>query len=247
MSVTHLRNYLECPRRFYVRNILHVPEVRSVHQALGTAVHEALRAFLQKYQHEGQVPAKEWLVTTFVEYVRRELLSETEARDVEDIGRKTLEAYFDRYATDFEIQAMSEFDFSSHGVRIGEAAITGTLDKIEWLDADKKTVNVVDYKTGQPENKMRAVKPGGVYHQQLVFYKLLCDYSPRFPYEMISGEIDFVQPTRTGKFVKQKITVTDQDTKQLVDSIQEVWADIHAHAFLDPTTWCGKCEYCVSA
>ncbi|MEK7557319.1 MAG: ATP-dependent helicase, partial [Patescibacteria group bacterium] len=35
MSVTHLNNYLECPRVFYYRNLLHVPQAKTKHQAYG--------------------------------------------------------------------------------------------------------------------------------------------------------------------------------------------------------------------
>jgi DNA helicase II / ATP-dependent DNA helicase PcrA len=244
LSVTHLNNYLACPRMFYIRNVLQVPAVRSVYQALGTAVHGALDDFLYRYQQEARVPAPEVLLASFERHLKREVLTAEEARDVRDVGRDILAAYFDKYSATFNPNAVSEFDFRSHGVRVGSAAITGKIDKIEWLDADKKTANVVDYKTGQPDGKAAALKPGGEYHRQLVFYKLLCDGSPRFPHEMVSGEIDFVQPSRKGTFIKERIVVTEADTKELTETIERVWQEIKGLRFLDPAAWCGECEYC---
>lgn len=241
MSVTHLNNYLTCPRMFYVRNVLRVPAARTVHQALGTAIHAALDSWLR-----AAGPSKQWLIGSFGRNLRREVLADSEAKDVLDVGTKILSAYFDQYATSFNPRAVGEFNFASHGVRVGGAAVTGKIDKIEWLDEARTQANVVDYKTGQPDGKGAALKPGGDYHRQLVFYQLLCDLSPRFPEQMVSGEIDFVQPNKKGVFVKKRIEVTQADLEELQQIISRVWQEIQALRFLDPATWCGKCEYCVS-
>lgn len=244
MSVTHLNNYLTCPHMFYVRNVLRVPSVRTVHQALGTATHEALNGWLGEYQQTGYCPSRDWFLAVFVRHVQREVLSAAEERDVIDVGTKILMAYYDQYASSFNARAVGEFDFSSHGVRVGDAAITGKIDKIEWLDEARTRANVVDYKTGQPDGKAAALRPGGDYYRQLVFYQLLCDVSPRFSGTMVSGEIDFVQANKKGQFVKKRIQVSAEDREELQQTISRVWHEIHDLRFLDPATWCGTCEYC---
>lgn len=245
MSVTHLTHYLTCPHLFYIRNLVRLPAARTVHQVLGTAVHGALKDFLDRYQRDAKCPTRDFLVRSFERHVGRAVLSRPETHDVLDVGRQALSAYFDQYASTFVAAAVGEFDFSSHGVHVGEAAITGKIDKLEWLDGAHQTVHVVDYKTGQPDGKGAALKAGGDYWRQLVFYKLLCDASPRFSPTMVSGEIDFVQPNRQGVFVKKRIEVLPAEAEELKRTITCVWRDIHALRFLDPTTWCGKCEYCV--
>ena len=61
---------------------------------------------------------------------------------------------------------------------------------------------------------------------------------------MVSGEIDFVQPSRAGKFSKKKITISDDYTKQLTEQIKDVATNINALEFLNDDTACGECEYC---
>jgi hypothetical protein len=106
---------------------------------------------------------------------------------------------------------------------------------------------VIDYKTGNPDNKSSELKPDGDYHRQIVFYKLLCDLSPKFPYTMTSGEIQFVQKSsRDGKFKRNHIKVSSEDLDRLKTQIKSVYEDIQKLQFLNPSEWesCGECEYC---
>ena len=60
-----------------------------------------------------------------------------------------------------------------------DVPIKGKLDKLEFFGKD---VNVVDYKTGDPEKAKEKLLPpndkkpnGGDYWRQAVFYKILVD------------------------------------------------------------------------
>jgi DNA helicase-2/ATP-dependent DNA helicase PcrA len=84
----------------------------------------------------------------------------------------------------------------------------GKLDKLEF---DGKQVNVVDYKTGNPNNaKPKISGPsekeplGGDYWRQAVFYKLLVDRSP-FGWQVISTEFDFVEPDNKKNYKRKNI------------------------------------------
>lgn len=259
MSVTHLNNYLDCPRKFYIRNVLYVPSARTKHQAMGTAVHEALNDFCRKFNDTGKLPQKSELLALFEAYLSREVLTHAEAADVRDTGRLALGGYYDHYQDTLCRHAVGEYDFRSHGAVVplpdgGAVPITGKIDKMELIDeADVQkdgrwkrgaAVNVVDYKTGDPEKGMRKLKVGGSYHRQLVFYKLLCDESPRFAFTMTTGEIDFIQPSEKKGFVKKKLIVTDSDVNELKETIARVWGEIQALKFLEDNAACGKCEYC---
>lgn len=139
-----------------------------------------------------------------------------------------------------------EVDFRSHSVVMEGVPITGKLDKIQLLDEADRTVHVVDYKTGLPDNKSSELRPGGEYHRQIVFYKLLCDSSNRFPYQMVSGEIDFVQKSKSGDFVRKVINVTPEDIENLKTQIKDVYKDIMSLRFLelDEFERCGQCDWC---
>lgn len=230
MSVTHLNHYLEDPQLFYARHILRVPSVRTSHQAMGTAAHNALQDFFQAFVTEGALPGKQLLLTRFQHHAEREALSKQEYEDVLAVGTQQLDAYYDYYQNDFQQNTLGEYDFRPHNVRVDGVPITGKIDKIELLE--QKQVNVVDYKTGSPERGLTKLKPGKDYHRQIVFYQLLCENSPQFEYEMVSGEVDFIRPNKKGEFVKKKIEVTDKDKQQLTADIKRVWQEIQELKFL---------------
>jgi DNA helicase-2/ATP-dependent DNA helicase PcrA len=244
MSVTHLNAYLECPRKFYFRHLLRVPIVKDKYLAFGTAVHSALYDLFTGKMKPNRRTA-EWLVKRFDHYLVREPLSLTDRTHTQQLGRLVLPAWFERYRREFTTTAMTEYNFGSHRIYSGDLPLTGLIDKVEVLDAKAKAVNVVDYKTGNPDAKGAALRKDGEYYRQLVFYKLLADRSSRFPYTVVSGEIDFIQPSkRTGSFVKKRYDLSEAEVAALEELIQTTWKDIKALRFLDPDVGCGECEYC---
>lgn len=239
MSVTHLNNYLECPRLWYYRNLLQAPAAKTKHMAFGTAVHAAL---FDLFGAKGV--SQHYLLERFTYHLHREVLADKDLSDSEELGRQVLSAYFTRNHTKFVPAVAREFSFTGHGIHVDDLRLTGKIDKVELVNKKSQQVNVIDYKTGNPDGKSAALNPGGTYHRQLVFYQLLANQSKQFNYTMVSGEIDFVQPSkRTGKFVKSRIMVSDDEVAGLTQEIRTVWADMKQLAFLEAPL-CGKCEYC---
>ena len=244
MSVTHLNHYLECPRMFYYRSFLHVPAAKNKHLAFGTAMHGALYDAWQMTRESKPVSEK-YLVDRFKRRLRREILSVRDRRDSIAIGEKVLREYFQYYGFVAGKKMELEYNFRRHGVLLGELPLTGQLDKIEYLN--KQQVKVVDYKTGNPDSAYQESRPGGKYHRQLVFYKLLCDESKRFNYQMVSGELDFIQPSmRRGTLIRLEYVITAREVAELKDTIGRVWAEIKTLKFMDEGAGCGKCDYCLA-
>lgn len=244
LSVTHLNNYLTCPRLFLWRNVVLVPSAKTRALAFGTAVHSSLRDLFAAARSGGKLPGSDWLLARWQYHLQREVLSTADYHDALTVGQKVLRAYRGRYRRTWVLNTLTEYSFRSHGVRIGPARVTGTLDKVEIVDTRRRLANVVDYKTGNPDYARAHLKEEGQYRRQLVFYQLLCDTSRRFPYRMVSGEIDFVQPSaRSGKFVKQRIEISRDDTMALAEVIAQVWEDITSLTFLE-RPGCGECVYC---
>lgn len=247
LSVTHLNNYLRCPRLFYYNNVLCVPQAKSRHLAFGTAIHESLKD-LQLSVREGSTMDRETLIAQFEKHLSHEILSQQEFRGGLDLGQRTLTEYYDFYRDAFHPNVLLEYDFRPHGVIVDGVPITGKLDKIELRDEAERTVHVVDYKTGNPDSKKDALGPQGEYRRQIIFYKLLCDESKKFPYTMVSGEIDFVQKSKSGDFVRKIFHPSPEELTDLRTQIRAVYDDIQALKFLDLDEFeaCGECEWCTS-
>ncbi len=256
LSVTHVNNYLECPRKFYVKNVLRVPTVRTPHQALGSAVHGALESFFAEYERVSTVPSVDVLLSAFDRFLQREVLTPEQSRHALDVGKNILEEYYMQYRDSFAQHTKREYNFASHGITVDGIPITGLIDKIELIDQSDKQgsglwregarVNIVDYKTGRPENGLKKLSKTGDYYRQLVFYKLLCDTSPRFPFTFATAEIDFVQKNDKGVFIKKQLSISDNEVAELRQEIKNVWSSIQNLEFFEDGAGCGKsdCEYC---
>mgnify|MGYP001565489417 CR=1 FL=1 len=245
LSVTHLNHYLECPRLFYYRNLLRIPSAKTKHQAFGTAVHEALRD-LTLSQKQPEKFSKNYLLEQFEHHLKQELLSEQDLKASLEVGLSTLDAYYDDHEEKLKRTGFPEYDFSGHHALVDGIPITGKIDKVEFLE-DGHSVHVIDYKTGNPDSKSKELGDAGEYKRQVIFYKLLADHSPKFPYEMVSGEIDFIQKSKRDHQFKSKIyTITREDLESLKSTIKSVYEQIQNLDFLDPDEWaaCGNCDVC---
>lgn len=250
LNVTHLNNYLACPRKFYARNLLKLPTVRTPAQAVGSAVHGALAAFLRQCAESKNVLPLDTLNELFTRFLALEVLAPAAQQQSLAVGLKILRAYYDEQASCFALPGLTEYSFATHGVRVQDIPLTGVLDRITILNDDSHEVRVTDFKTGDPVRGMRKAKPGGDYHRQLVFYQLLCDTSPQFPYTMVEGEIDFIQmSTRQPRHRRATTRISAAEKEDLITTISRVWQEIQNLNFLTgtQTPFCGKCEYCLPA
>ncbi len=255
LSVTHLNNYLTCPRLFYYENLLRVPRAKTRNEAFGTAIHESLKDLLLDLQKSTTLDPKrceDLLLDSFERHLKREILVDRDHRGILHFGQETLQNYFGHYKDQLSTNVLLEYNFAPHHVHVDEVPITGKLDKIQILESagesSKLPIHVVDYKTGNPDTKSAELGPDGSYRRQIIFYQLLCDYSTNFPYQMVSGEIDFIQMSKKeNDFVKRRFQVTEEEKQNLKATIKDVYADIQNLKFLQPDEWttCGECDYCL--
>ncbi len=248
LSVTHLNNYLRCPRLFFYQNLLRVPAAKTKHACFGTAVHGALfdlGTCIRAGSKDSAADLKH-LLSSFEQRLTEENMNSKDHNDSLERGKQVLSEYFNHYKQELYNagEILLEYNFGHQGLSYKGTELEGKLDKIE-ISPDGKAI-VVDYKTGNPSTKSSSLKPDGDYHRQIVFYRLLVDLARKaglFKYEMLRGEIDFVQSDSSGKFNKQAIAVSDEDLSKLGNTIEEVVTAIKSQCF-DKTTERKHCERC---
>ena len=247
MNVTALNNYLKCPLEFYFRNLIRIPSPKNESTEFGSAVHKALeQLFRYLADHDNRFPDVSYFLAAFEAYMKRHRESFTKeqfARRLE-YGHIILPAYYAKYIHSWNRIVSIERPISK--VTIGAVPAKGFLDKLEF---DGKQVNIVDYKTGNPDNAISKTKGpsdkqplGGDYWRQAVFYKLLVDNS-QLGWQVMSTEFDFVEPDKKHQYRKFKVHVSPEDEVFVTRQIAETWAKIQNHDFY---TGCGKedCHWC---
>ena len=249
MNVTALNNYLKCPLEFYFKNLIRIPSPKNEATEFGSAVHYALEKLFRKMQDgkKEQFASKEEFIAGFEWYMERHRESFTKeqyARRME-YGQEVLSNYYDKYINSFN--RIVAIECNIRNVVIKDVPLKGKLDKLEF---DGKSVNVVDYKTGDPDKAIPKTKGpsdkepnGGDYWRQTVFYKILVDnYEPK-DWKVVSTEFDFIEPDKKKNYRKEKVVITPADITTVTQQITSTWEKIQNREFY---IGCGKedCHWC---
>jgi DNA helicase-2/ATP-dependent DNA helicase PcrA len=259
LNVTNLSTYLKCPVSFYYNNLIRVPAARNEYLAFGIAVHGALDRFFKKMlKHDThQFPGQDVLLDDFYWYMKRNedsFTTEQYKRRI-DYGREILPAFYDKYINDWSKNIKTEESFRN--IEMDGIPMSGKLDKLEM---NENTVNVIDYKTGKYENAKKKLfapvenfdpvnytfeeKYGGDYWRQAVFYKILVENDKARNWQVVSTEFNFVEPDKKSKdYIKHKIVITPQDVAIVKEQIKMVYTGIKNHEFSrgcneEDCVWC---------
>jgi len=251
MNVTALNNYLKCPLEFYFRNLIRIPSPKNENTEFGSAVHYALEQLFRKMQDgkKDEFPSLETFTGDFAWYMirHRESFTQEQYDRRLEYGLDVLANYYNGYKDSWNRIVAIERNIRQ--VVVQGVPLKGKLDKLEF---DGKNVNVVDYKTGNPDSKGTKAKllppgekdpNGGDYWRQAVFYKILLDNYTQKDWKVISSEFDFIEPDNKKKYHKVKLTIKPEDITTVTQQITTVWEKIQARDFY---TGCGKpdCHWC---
>lgn len=249
MNVTALNNYLNCPLEFYFKNLIRIPSPKNEATEFGSAAHYALEKLFRKMQESGKekFPSKEDFIADFEWFMHRHRESFTKEQFERrlEYGQEILANYYDKYINSFN--KIVTIERNIRNVVVKGVPLKGKLDKLEF---DGKSVNVVDYKTGDPEKGIQKTKGpnerapnGGDYWRQAVFYKILVDNYESKDWRVVSTEFDFIEPDKKKNYRKEKIIIRPEDITSVTKQIADTWQKIQNHEFY---TGCGKpdCHWC---
>lgn len=252
LSVTALNIYLRDPEEFKQNVLLRVPRAKPIPMIFGSAVHFAFERMYKNLQMVGEISSLEKFLADFESALEKEPLTEDELKKRLKYGREILTKYYENYSAEevnpFQVELF--IGGGHHKAILDDIYLTGRIDRIDWVDRAKKTVRVVDYKTGKakslndiegktiaanlsPREQSLPESIRGPYKRQLLFYKLLADLDPSFNYEVVEGVFDFVEPNKqTGKLVRRHFSLEKEAVNDLKKLIKEVMEEIRELGFL---------------
>ncbi len=249
MNVTALNSYLNCPIGFYYNNFIRIPSAKNEATTFGSAIHYALEMLFEKMLQDGSsiFPSQEELVDFFKFFMsrHRESFSNVQYKRRIEYGEEILCNYYANNIQSFNKAVLIEYNIKN--VIVDNVPIKGKVDKIEF---NGKSINVVDYKSGDPDKGFKKTVPpsekepiGGDYWRQAVFYKILIDNKKDKDWEVISTEFDFIEPDKKKNYQKKKLVITPEDIQIVKEQIKSVWEKIQNREFY---IGCGKeeCSWC---
>lgn len=252
ISPSLLNDYLEDPQLFLQRYLLKMPnEPVTVAREFGSSLHLALEKYYQPRIQGGDFLPLEQVQQIFQADFSAKNLPEKDKKNYLRIGLESLSEYLDNYQqADAAIRILAvekKFGYQKY-LTVDDARLGGKIDRLDLL-ADN-CARVVDYKSGkaQSENEIlgktkkttlsdrEKTLPPALQNKtmrQLLFYKLLCQLAPDFPYTIESGMIDFVKKAPSSKPVRRQFSLPDEQVEQLKNLIREVWQEIKNLEFLE--------------
>jgi DNA helicase-2/ATP-dependent DNA helicase PcrA len=255
LSVTGLNNYLICPWRYFYVNLLRIPQIPSKHQLFGIATHEALRRFFDVRNKEGSA-TKEFLLSAFEEELKKQPLTSHDADASISKGKRALDGYYEKWKqtwgnqatrNEFHVKVLfpagSQFELTEQK----NIQLQGKLDRVDIIN-ERGEVVVTDYKTGRPKtrNYIEGLTKDsqGEYLRQLVFYKLLLSLYFEGRMAMVLGRIDFVEPDKSGKYVREEFIISDASVTELEEMVRQVAWGIFDVSFWDRRCNDPECDFC---
>ncbi|MBU0975553.1 MAG: ATP-dependent DNA helicase [Patescibacteria group bacterium] len=247
LSVTALNTYLKCHYKFKINNVLRTPRAKAVHLAFGTAIHKALEIFFKTFKKTHKIPKPDSLLLEYENALRNEILTDQEFQPTLNRGKEVLERYFENNKETFREPLFIEYSFGFKKVYLGDIPLSGKIDRMDWVDRDRKTIKVTDYKTGTP--KSRGEIEGKTKYsdrdliRQLNFYKLLSQLDRNFNYDVVKGEFDFLESKPGKKAKKEEFEYESEDIEDLKTLICKTMDQIRDLKF-DRTKEYRHCENC---
>ncbi|MDD5495913.1 MAG: ATP-dependent DNA helicase [Candidatus Omnitrophica bacterium] len=265
LNPTRINNYITCRRKFLYNDILKLPGPKKKSLVFGNCVHKALEETYRIYKEKKVFPDFNFFRKAF----EQELKFQGVEKSIETIclgeeRMRMLERWFMEEAKSPVVPIGLERKLV---ITVGDGIIfTGKYDKVEWENISQNLVRVVDYKTGKPDNHLKAIgacqdlksEDCDGYLRQLVAYKLLFerDKKESAGRKVSHGVLAFIEPVasdirklgyKKGDHVAKAIAISHEMVSEMEDIIKDVWQSINALQFerlrQRDKDICAKCDF----
>lgn len=246
LNVSALNNYIDCPNKYFFRNLIQLPSGYSGSLMFGNLIHHTLEKFFVLSKSEGKILNEEKILEIFKEEIDNSSLFDKEYDSFLKRGNDLLLNYYREYSDDWIFNVKTEESINRQFILESgeEIRLGGNLDKIEYLESEVEgKINIVDYKTGKPYSEKTKDERGSL-DRQIVFYNILLEGWKDDKYIINNAVLDFVEKNKMGEYEKKILIVENDDIAELKELINKVSEDIISGDFID--NGCGKkdCEWC---
>ena len=247
-SVTALNNFLECPWKYFFRNLLQIPDVPEYSAMLGTACHEALRRFHLEIKKGHSLNEKD-LKKIIMESVYKEAFSEGELPVALAKAEVNVLAYVKTF-TPFEdvnkvyIEESVSFPLKIDTTKLSfEVLIKGKIDLAKEIGGK---VEVIDFKTKKKVTRNEILgktkNSNGGLIRQLQFYKYLWDKGMKD--SIVEKEtLTFLSPLG-GDIYSESFMISEVEVKELGVVVEDTLVSIYSLDFFHNKCKQKDCVYC---
>jgi DNA helicase-2/ATP-dependent DNA helicase PcrA len=251
VSVTLLNNFFECPWKWYFRNFLKLPEVKSKSLALGSVVHECIESILKTKKN----PTDKVLLELIKENFRSEGVEDKEIKKLSGDALRAVRSFTDSLYREISKDYISERPLQFKDKNFPGLLMYGKIDLTERLENGE--VIITDFKTGSSKTESAIEKQDeegrlSTHMRQLAMYSYLIAGAEKgndvalsrlFYLEAKPEDKNSIYQTHVSK---EQIDLLVRDIKDYENSLKDgTWMDRNCNAVTYGKN--STCEYCKMA
>lgn len=246
LSASALNDFLSCPVGFLYKDLIRIPMQTTPAAAIGTAAHAALEFVGKEMMRSSVPPELDKVLEVAQKSIDNSMLSASQIATTSAHISSVLARYYNEVHDDLKAPLMVERFFGGGTPVVFEGLrLVGKLDRVEALELPG--VKVMDYKTSSPKTRNdilgKTKSSSGDYWRQLLFYRLLGELDPTFPYHVVQGELVFLVPNDRDDLKSEVFTYDEDDVEAFREILRGVRDQLQSLAFLEKNP-CGSCETC---
>lgn len=255
VSVSMLNNFFECPRKWYFRNFLKLPEVKPVHLVFGTVVHSMIEYILKNKYKVNEIPKEDDLKKIIEQkFIEEGIL---DGNNLRKIGREVyhiLKNWIDNYYKNLHPEFKSERSVTYVDKKnFPHLIMYGKIDLTEYLPGGE--VYVTDFKTGSSKTTGAIEKiddegrMSDLMRQLAMYSYLLLGDSSEI--KVTNSKLLFLESELSDKnafyqtrITEEQIDLLKRDIKEYNESLSNsTWIERECH-FKPYSSNSRECEYC---
>jgi DNA helicase-2/ATP-dependent DNA helicase PcrA len=150
-SYSELAYYLNCGYDYKIRFIYGFNSELVPALGFGKQVHNVINLLHKDFEDTGKIPTKAKLAKVIEEHFYLRYASDAVAERLKIGAMKSLTKYIQMWEKDFSLSVKTERPFE---LEFDNALIAGSIDMIKREDGNEAVLEVIDFKTGKPDNEL---------------------------------------------------------------------------------------------
>ena len=252
VSVTLLNNFFECPWKWYFRNLLQLPEMKTESLLLGSAVHAGIE-YLIKGRDEGNFEQLDFVVMSSIE--KENISDQKMVKRMAKEAHKILDNFIKIYLPQISENAKSERSISYRDPKWPHLSFYGKIDLTE--SEENGFVQVTDFKTGSGKSKSVIEKRDeegrlSSFIRQLAMYTYLISGAERNT-EVTLSKLLFLEEDSKSKDAVYATRITGEEMELLrkdfadYDSLLKTGEWVRRTCYAKTYGKNTECEHCTKA